>query len=99
MLDKQENDRQSEMKRREARAQEFMNKMADGVLHKISKKQKYEEDMLVRYENERELRMRQLEEKRAVRTKDEQQKMRDFLGRQMAEKKEREYNDKENINQ
>lgn len=36
MLDKQENDRQNEMKNREARAQDFMNKMADNVLQKMA---------------------------------------------------------------
>lgn len=35
----------------------------------------------MRYENERELRMRQLEEKRAAKVKEEQQRMRDFLSR------------------
>ena len=76
-----------------------MNKMADGVLAKMSQKQKHEEEMLVRYENEKENRMRQLEERRATRVKDEQKKMRDFLSHQMAEKKNREMTDKENINQ
>jgi hypothetical protein len=55
--------------------------------------------MLVRYENEKEHRMRQLEDKRAVRVKEDQHKMREFLARQMAEKRDREKNDKENINQ
>ena len=32
MLDKQEQDRQNEVMAREKRAQEFMNRMADGVL-------------------------------------------------------------------
>lgn len=67
MLEKQEMDRQNEMKSREARAQEFMNKMADNVLHKMEKKQQFEDQMLARYENEREMRQRQLEEKRALR--------------------------------
>jgi len=44
------------MKERERRAQEFMNKMADNVLQKMDKKQKFEDDMLLRYENEREMR-------------------------------------------
>ena len=39
MLEKQEADRLREMKNREARAQEFMNKMADNVLAKMDKKQ------------------------------------------------------------
>lgn len=45
--------------------------MADNVLAKMSQKQKDEDDMLVRYENEREAKMRQLEERRAQRLKDE----------------------------
>lgn len=43
MLEKQEQDRINEMKRREARAQEFMNKMADNVLSKMDAKQKFED--------------------------------------------------------
>ena len=69
MLEKQEGDRQLEMKERERRAQEFMNKMADNVLQKMDKKQKFEDDMLLRYENEREMRQRQIEERRLMRQK------------------------------
>lgn len=47
-----------EMKNREARAQEFMNKMADNVLAKMDKKQQLEDMMLARYENEKEMRQR-----------------------------------------
>lgn len=79
MLDKQENDRKNEMKSREARAQEFMNKMADNVLNKMNQRQKWEEEMLARYENEREMYQRQMEEKRLNRVKTDQEKMRDFL--------------------
>ena len=79
MLQKQEDDRNAEMAKREARAQEFMNKMAGNVLEKMEKKQKEEDDMLLRYENERELRQRQLEERRAQRAKEEQERMRAFL--------------------
>ena len=35
-----------------------MNKMADNVLQKMEKKQQYEDEMLSRYENEREMRQR-----------------------------------------
>jgi hypothetical protein len=59
------------MKKRETRAQEFMNKMAGNVLEKMEKKQKQEDEMLMRYENEREMRMRQLEERRSQRAKDD----------------------------
>ncbi len=79
MLERQENDRQTEMKQREARAQEFMNKMADNVLNKMDKKQKFEDDMLLRYENEKEQRQRQIDERRLLRQKMDQEKMRNFL--------------------
>lgn len=87
------------MKRREARAQEFMNKMADNVLSKMDAKQKFEDEMLARYENEREMRHRQMEERRMQRQKAEQEKMREFLAQQVQEKASREKQDKENIDQ
>lgn len=99
MLEKQEQDRLDELKQREARAQEFMNKMAGNVLAKMESKQKQEDEMLIRYENEKEARYRQLEERRAQRQRDEQEKLRNFLAQQVAEKKAREASDKENINQ
>jgi hypothetical protein len=48
-----------------------MNKMADNVLQKMEEKQKLEDQMLLRYENEREMRQRQLEERRMQRKKEE----------------------------
>ena len=85
------------MKSREKRAQDFMNKMADNVLQKMANRQKFEEDMLAKYNNERELRQRQLEEKRAERLRQEQEKMRIFLAQQMEEKNRREKDEKYNI--
>jgi hypothetical protein len=58
MLEKQEQDKNNEMKAREKRAQDFMNRMADNVIAKMTEKQKQEDEMLMRYENEREARMR-----------------------------------------
>ena len=76
-----------------------MNKMAGNVLDKMEKKQKEEDNMLMRYENEKENRQRQLEERRAQRAKDEQERMRSFLSDQVKEKQARERADKENIGQ
>lgn len=76
-----------------------MNKMADNVLNKMSKKQAWEEEMLARYENEREMHQRLMEERRLQRVKEDQSKMRDFLNQQMAEKKQRENEEKANIDQ
>ena len=55
--------------------------------------------MLIRYENEKEARYKALEDRRAQRQREEQEKLRNFLAQQVAEKKAREANDKENINQ
>ena len=41
-----------------------MNKMADNVLKKMENRQKFEDEMLAKYENEKELRTRMMEEKR-----------------------------------
>lgn len=97
MLDQQEQDRQLEMRSREKRAQDFMNKMADNVLQKMADRQRFEEDMLAKYNNEREMRQRQLEEKRAERMRQEQEKMRLFLAQQMEDKRKRENDEKSNI--
>ena len=48
-----------------------MNRMADNVLNNMSNKQKNEDEMLIKYENEREMKMRKLEERRALRQKEE----------------------------
>ena len=56
-----------------------MNKMADNVLNKMDKKQKFEVDMLLRYENEKEQRQTQIDERRMHRQKLDQEKMRNFL--------------------
>jgi len=53
--------------------------------------------MIAKYENEREMRQRQLEEKRMERQRQEQDKMRRFLAQQVAEKKQREHDEKSNI--
>ena len=97
MLDKQEEDRRNEMKSREARAQEFMNKMADSVINKMNQKQQWEDEMIARYEKEREAYQRNMEQKRLDRVKNDQDKMRNFLNQQMLEKKQREADEKANI--
>ena len=90
MLEKQEQDRINEFKAREQRAQEFMNRMADTVIKNMDDKQRDEEDKIRRYEMEKEMRERLEDEKRMKKLKDEQRRMRDFLNKQMDEKKHRE---------
>jgi len=64
-----------------------MNKMADNVLNKMNQKQQWEDEMIARYEKERESYQRNMEQKRLDRIKNDQEKMRNFLNQQMVEKR------------
>jgi hypothetical protein len=90
MLEKQEQDRINEFKAREQRAQDFMNRMADTVIKDMDDKQRDEDDKIRRYEMEKELRDRMEDERRLQKLKNEQARMREFLNKQMEEKKHRE---------
>lgn len=90
MLDKQEQDRHNEVKAREQRAQEFMNRMADTVIKNMDSRAREEEEKIRRYEMEKELRERMADEQKMNKIKAEQQRMRDYLAKQMEEKKRRE---------
>ena len=65
MLDQQEQDRLNEIAAREKRAQDFMNRMADGVLKELDNIQKKEDEMIAKYERQREMKMRREEELKA----------------------------------
>ncbi len=67
-----------------------MNRMADTVIKSMDDRQREEEDKIRRYEMEKEMRERMEDEKKYNKVKTEQQRMRDFLGKQMNEKKHRE---------
>jgi hypothetical protein len=67
-----------------------MNRMADTVIKNMDERARDEEDKIRRYEMEKEMRERMEDEKRFNRVKTEQQRMRDFLAKQMEEKKHRE---------
>jgi len=94
MLEKQEQDRANEFKAREDRAQDFMNRMADTVIKNMDDKQREEENKIKRYETEKEMRERLEDERRFKKMKGDQHRMRDFLNKQMEEKKRRENMDK-----
>lgn len=64
--------------------------MADTVIKSMDDRQREEEEKIRRYEMEKELRERMEDEKRFNKLKSEQARMRDFLGKQMNEKKHRE---------
>lgn len=72
-----------------------MNRMADTVIKNMDERQRDEDDKIKRYEMEKEMRERMEDEKKYNRTKTEQQRMRDFLAKQMDEKKHRENLEKE----
>ena len=61
-MDKQEQDRLNEVKAREQRAQEFMNRMADTVIKNMDNSTREEEEKIRRYELEKELRERMADE-------------------------------------
>ena len=95
MLDKQEQDRLNEIRAREQRAQDFMNRMADTVIKSMYNRAKEEEDKIRRYEAEKELRERLADEQKQNKVKAEQQRMRDYLAKQMEDKKRREQDEKQ----
>ena len=64
LLDKQEADRQHEFKQREQRAQNFMNTLASDVIGKQQERKRAEEEALMRYEMEKEMRLRMADERR-----------------------------------
>jgi hypothetical protein len=72
-----------------------MNKMADTVIRKMDDKARDEEDKIKRYEMEKELRERIDDERKYKKDKTEKERMKDFLNKQMEEKKGRENMEKD----
>jgi hypothetical protein len=58
-----------------------MNRMADTVIKNMDDKQREEDEKVRRYEMEKELRERMDDERRMRKLKEEQARMRDFLGK------------------
>ena len=94
MLDKQEADRIHEFQQREKRAQTFMNTLATTVMSKQKDRIDAENNQIMRYEMERELKARMEEERRAERDRLEKDEMRKLLSQQMREKSMREAEEK-----
>lgn len=84
----------NEIKAREQRAQDFMNRMADTVIKNMDNRAREEEEKIRRYEAEKELRERMQDEAKMNRIKQEQNRMRDYLAKQMEEKRRRELQEK-----
>lgn len=95
MLEQQEKDRAKEIADREKRAQEFMGRMADTVIKNMDLKQKEEEDKIRQYEQDKETADRRYDERAQRKLADEKQRMREFLAKQVEDKKRREKIEKE----
>ena len=81
MLDRQEADRNHEFEQRERRAQDFMNKLANNVIHTQKARKDREDAELQRYEMEKEMRLRHEDERRAERDRLEKEEMRKLLAK------------------
>lgn len=98
MLDQQEQDRLNEIAAREKRAQDFMNRMADGVLKELDNIQKKEDEMIAKYERQREMKMRRDEELKAKKAEKLKQQIIKTLEQQEYDKKFREKELKDDMN-
>ncbi|MDR3581660.1 MAG: hypothetical protein P4L67_00085 [Candidatus Pacebacteria bacterium] len=95
VLDQQESDRLEEIRSRERKTQELMNRMADTVIKELDKKRDEDEQKVVRYQQEKELRDRMDDDERLRRIKENQKEMRLYLDKQTEEKKKRSLLDKD----
>jgi hypothetical protein len=68
--------------------------MADTVIKNMDNRAREEEEKIRKYELEKELRERMTDEQKMMKVKTEQQRMRDYLAKQMDEKKRRELSEK-----
>lgn len=95
VLDQQEADRLNEIRNREKKTQELMNRMADTVIKDLDRKRDEDEQKVLRYQQEKEMRDRMDDDERLKRIKDNQKEMREYLDKQTEEKKKRDMLDKE----
>lgn len=84
-----------EIKAREERQQMFMNHMADTVIKEMDAKAHEEDLKIKRYEQNKELSERREEERRLRRFRENNQKTKEFLFKQMEERKKQEKIEKE----
>lgn len=98
MLDQQEQDRKNEVQARENRAQDFMNRMANGVIREMDAVMKKEDEMILRYEKEREMKLRRGEEDKARAAMRQKEMIVRTLNSQQEEKRLREQDRKSEIN-
>ena len=90
MLDRQEQDRKNEINAREKRAQDFMNRMADGVLKEMDKNQQKEDEMIEKYMKVYDLKERKKEEDKEKKRQAIQEDINRTLANQQHDKAQRE---------
>ena len=76
-----------------------MNRMADGVLKDMDEAQKREDEMIAKYQREREIKLRKDETKKAKQTAKNKEKMKATLAKQEEEKRRRAISDKNHFNE
>jgi hypothetical protein len=89
MLDRQEADRLDDVKGREKKTQNLMNRMADTVLKDIDRKRELEEKKMQKYLQEKEMREKLDDEERLKRIQDNKKEMKQYLDRQTNDKREK----------
>ncbi len=87
MLEQQDAERLEGIKGREKKTQELMNRMANTVIKELDKKKEADEQKMLKYQQEKELRDKMDDEERLRRIKEMQKEMRSHLDQQMNEKK------------
>jgi hypothetical protein len=95
MLDKQEADKQSNIREREQKIQELSNKLAGSVLKGIEQKRELDDLKMQRYQEAKEQQERMDDEERQRRLKDQQKEMKTYLDKQAQERKEKEMQEKQ----
>jgi len=89
ILEQQEEARNNEVKNREKRTQDLMSRMADTVIKKQDEKRAAEDQKVIQYQMEKELRDKMDDDERLRRIKESKQEMRKYLTGQMDEKKKK----------
>lgn len=76
-----------------------MNRMADGVLKDMDEAQRREDEIIQKYQRDREMKMRRDEEKKQRQARRNKEKMKATLAKQEEEKRKRQQDDKNHFNE
>lgn len=95
VLEKQEQDRVDEVKRREARTQQLMVRLANTVIKEMDKKQMEDELKMLRHQQEKDMQDKTDNEARLQRIKDQQRELRRYLEKQMDDQRKKDERDRQ----